>query len=113
MISITDKQKKIIESRGFMVVEFKLWCEKLTDAVHGLRDTWSAIIAFLQDKMLKAFESLNYLAERIEMELRPFTNQLCKVGSIEKPEFQFVRMLGTEYRCDYTRVTIYHCRNNC
>ena len=52
MISITDKQKKIIESRGFMVVEFK-------------------------------------------------------------PEFQFVRMLGTEYRCDYTRVTIYHCRNNC
>lgn len=113
MISITDKQKKIIESRGFMVVEFKLWCKKLTDAVHGLRDTWSAIIVFLQDKMLKAFDSLNYLAERIEMGLRPFINRLCKVGSIEKPEFQFVRMLGTEYRCDYTRVTIYHCRNNC
>lgn len=93
MISITDKQKKIIESRGFMVVEFKLWCKKLTDAVHGLRDMWSAIIVFLQDKMLKAFDSLNYLAERIEMELRPFIDRLCKVGSIEKPEFQFVRML--------------------
>lgn len=113
MISITEEQKKVIESQGFMVVEFKLWCKKLTDVVHRICDTWSAIIVFLQDKISKAFESINCLAERIEMELRPFINQLCELDSIEKPKFQFVRVLGTKYRCDYARVTIYHCRNNC
>ncbi len=117
MITITDEQKRMIESQGFMVVEFKLWCKKLQsvmeDAIHKLCDVYNAIILFLQDKMLKAFESINYLAERIKMGLRPFINQLSKVDSIEKPKFQFVRELGTKYRCDYACVTIYHCRNNC
>jgi hypothetical protein len=117
MITITDEQKRMIELQGFMVVEFKLWCKKLqsvmADAIHKLCDVYNAIILFLQDKMLNAFEGIKYLAERIEMESRPFTNQLCKEDDIEKPRFQFVRVLGTKYRCDYARVTIYHCRNNC
>ena len=113
MISITEEQKKVIESQGFMVVEFKLWCKKLTYAVHRIRDTWSAIIVFLKDKIFKAVESIGLFAERMVTKLGTFIDQQWDADGIEKPKFQFIRVLGTKYRCDYARVTIYHCRNNC
>lgn len=113
MISITEDQKKVIESQGFMVVEFKLWCRKLTDAVHRICDTWSTIIVFLQDKVSKAVESIGLLAGRMATKLRTFINQQWYADGIEKPKFQFIRVLGIKYRCDYARVIIYHCRNNC
>ena len=29
ILNVTNEQKHVIESQGFMVVEFKLWCRKL------------------------------------------------------------------------------------
>lgn len=29
ILNVSEEQKKIIESQGYMVVEFKLWCRKL------------------------------------------------------------------------------------
>lgn len=52
VLNVTEKQKKLIESQGYMVVEFKLWYRKLgemlIDYVRRWIDTWKAIILFLQ-----------------------------------------------------------------
>ena len=29
VLNVTEEQKKLIESQGYMVVEFKSWCKKL------------------------------------------------------------------------------------
>lgn len=113
MITITDKQKRMIESQGFMVVEFKLWCKKLqsvmADAIHRLSDVYNAIILFLQDKMLRAFESIHSLAERISMELKSCIDREHRAIA----NYPFIKKLGNKYKCNYVPVTIYHCRNNC
>lgn len=113
MIMITDEQKRMIESQGFMVVEFKLWCKKLqfvmADAIHRLYDVCNAVILFLQDKMLKAFESIHSLAERINMESKPCIYREHRA----RANYPFIKKLGNKYKCDYVSVTIYHCRNNC
>lgn len=115
MIAVTDEQKRVIESQGFMVIEFKLWCnKKLADVFHGIYDVWNSIKMFLQSKIFEAFnKAVKHLAERINTALKSCIQQICDLNSIEKPKFQFVRTLGTKYSFAYKRVTIYHCRNNC
>lgn len=80
VLNVTEEQKKVIESQGYMVVEFKLWCKKLTeqltDFAHILIDAWKAIVLFLQDMMLKAFDSMKSLADRIMEEYRPFIDTM-------------------------------------
>ena len=29
-LNVSEEQKKFIESQGYMVIEFKLWCRKLS-----------------------------------------------------------------------------------
>ena len=80
VLKVTEEQKKVIESQGYMVVEFKLWykklTEQLTDFAHRLIDAWQAIVLFLQDMMYKAFDSMKSLADRIMEEYRPFIDTM-------------------------------------
>ena len=114
IVTVTDEQKKVIESQGFTVIEFKMFCKKLADVFHGICDVWNSIKMFLQSKIFEVFNNtVRYFGEWIKTALRYCTQQICDLNSIEKPKYQFVKKLGTKYDFIYKRVTIYHCRNNC
>lgn len=117
-LNITEVQKEVIESQGFMVVEFKLWYRKLGEMLleyaQRIIDTRKAIVLFLQDKMLKAFESLANLAERISQELEScfklYDYNLCE----ERQKYPFIRSIGKEYRPNLNNKIVYHrCRDRC
>lgn len=122
VINVTEEQKKLIESQGYMVVEFKLWYKKLLDIVWecGIRiiDTWKAIISFLQEMAFKAFNNLKDLAERFALEFKPFSERLAEtledIDYSEKQKYPFVRSLGRKYKPNFSHRVIYHrCRDRC
>lgn len=51
ILNVTEEQKKLIESKGYMVVEFKAWYIKLgnmlIDYARRVIDAWEAIMLFL------------------------------------------------------------------
>lgn len=121
VINITEEQKKLIESQGYMVVEFKAWYKKLMELMQrfGERvvDAWNAIISFLQEMAFKAFDSLKDLAERFALDIEPYIDKLddnfCEDHS-EKQKHPFVRSIGRKYEVSHVNQVIYYrCRNNC
>ena len=118
ILNVTEEQKKLIESQGYMVVEFKLWFRKLgemlVDYVRRWIDTWKAIMLFLQEKIAKAVETLIDLSERLLMEFKPYVEQLELLNSKEHIEYEFVRSLCKTYRLNLSKKVIYHrCRDRC
>ena len=118
ILNVTEEQKKLIESQGYMVVEFKAWYRKLgnmlIDYARRVIDTWKAIMLFLQEKVLKAYESILDLSERLFVELKPYVEQLEHVNSKENVEYEFVRSLCKTYRLNLSKKVIYHrCRDRC
>ena len=118
VLNVTEEQKKVIESQGYMVVEFKLWFRKLgemlIDYVRRWIDTWKATILFLQEKMFKAFDTFEDLAERISMELKPYVERLDDVYCEERKKYPFIRSLGRKYQPNFNYKVIYHrCRDRC
>lgn len=115
--NVSEEQKKFIESQGHMVVEFKLWCRKLSKAIleyaTKVIDTWRAIILFLQEQTIKAFKHIKDLVERISNDLAPYMKQLEHVDR-EKEKYPFVRSLGRVHEVNVSRKVIYHrCRDRC
>lgn len=118
IITVTEEQKKLIESQGYMVVEFKAWYKKLIDFVweFGVRiiDTWKAIMSFLQEMVFKAFDSLKDLAERFALEIKSYVEQLEDIDFAEKQKYPFIRSLGRKYEPNFSNRVIYHrCRDRC
>lgn len=118
VLNVTEEQKKLLESQGYMVVEFKLWFRKLEnmliDYVRRWIDTWKTIALFLQEKIFKAFDTFKDLAERISMELKPYVERLKDVNRREHREYEFVRSLCKTYRLNLSKKVIYHrCRDRC
>lgn len=116
-INVSEDQKKIIESQGYMVVEFKLWYRKLGEMLleYAVKviDTWRAIILFLQEQAIKVFRSLKDFAERISNDLAPYMKQLER-ADCERKKYPFVRSLGRAYEANARRKVIYHrCRDRC
>ena len=60
ILNVTEEQKKLIESQGYMVVEFKAWFRKLgdymTEYVRGFNDMSEVILLFLEEKAHNAFD---------------------------------------------------------
>ncbi len=117
ILNVSEEQKKIIESQGYMVVEFKLWCRKLgkmiLEHIEKAIDTWRAIILFLQEQAIKVFRSLKDFAERISNDLAPYMKQLERADR-KKEKYPFVRSLGRAYEASVSRKVIYHrCRDRC
>ena len=118
IINVTEEQKKLIESQGCMVVEFKAWYKKmdelLAEYAKRMLDTWSAIITFLQGQVFKLFDSLKDLAERLALEFKPCIGRIEDIDFIEKPKYPFIRSIGIEYQPYFRNKVIYHrCRDRC
>ena len=118
IMNVTEEQKKLLESQGYMVVEFKLWIRKFGEMLidYAIRwiDTWKAIVLFLQEKIAKAVESLIDFSERLLAEFKPYVEQLEDVNRREHREYEFVRSLCKTYRLNLSKKVIYHrCRDRC
>lgn len=118
VLNVTEEQKKVIESQGYMVVEFKLWYRKLgemlIDYVRRWIDTWKAIILFLQEKIAKVVDTLVDFSERLFAEFKPYVEQLENVNRREHREYEFVRSLCNIYRLNLNKKVVYHrCRDRC
>ena len=116
VLNVTEEQKKLIESQGYMVVEFKLWFRKLgsmlIDYSRRWIDTWKAIVLFLQEKIAKAVETLIDLSERLLAEFN--VEQLEYANRREHREYEFVRSLCKTYRLNLSKKVVYHrCRDRC
>lgn len=117
VLNVSEEQKKFIESQGHMVVEFKLWCRKLSKAIleyaTKVIDTWRAIILFLQEQAIKAFKHIKDFVEQISNELEPYMSSLDYMDC-EKKKYPFVRSLGRVHEVNVSRKVIYHkCRDRC
>ena len=118
ILNVTEEQKKLLESQGYMVVEFKLWFRKLgsmlIDYARRVIDTWKAIILFLQEKIAKAVDTLVDFSERLLAEFKPYVEQLEDVNRMEHREYEFVRSLCKTYRLNLSKKVVYHrCRDRC
>ena len=118
VLNVTEEQKKVIESQGYMVVEFKLWYRKLgemlLDYARRIIDTWRAIISFLQEMAFKAFDTLKDLVERFSLECKQLSERLEDIDYSEKQKYPFVRSLGRKYKPNFSHRVIYHrCRDRC
>lgn len=118
IINVTEEQKKVIESQGYMVVEFKAWYKKLNELlveyVKRMIDTWSAIITFLQEMVFKSFDSLKDLVERFALEFKPYIERYEDIDYAEKKNYPFIRSIGKAYRPNFGSKVIYHrCRDRC
>ena len=118
ILNVTEEQKKLIESQGYMVVEFKLWYRKLgemlIDYVRRLIDTCKAIVLFLQEKIAKAVDTLADFSERLFAEFKPYVEQLEYVNRREHREYEFVRSLCNTYRLNLSKKVVYHrCSDRC
>ena len=117
ILNVTNEQKKLIESQGFMVVEFKLWYRKLGEMIleYAVKviDTWKAIVLFIQEQAIKAFKHIKDFMEQLSNELEPYMNSLDYMNC-EKKKYLFVRSLGRTYEANVRRKVIYHrCRDRC
>lgn len=117
ILNISEEQKKIIESQGYMVVEFKLWYRKLGEMLFEYAvkviDTWRAIILFLQECEIKAFKHIKDFIQQISNDLAPYMKQL-EYADREKEKYPFVRSIGRTYGANVSRKVIYHrCRDRC
>lgn len=117
MLNITEDQKKVIESQGYMVVEFKLWCRKLGKMIleyaEKAIDNWKAIFLFIQEQAIKAFKHIKDFAEQLSNELESYMSSLDYMDC-EKKKYLFVRSIGRTYRANVSRKVVYHrCRDRC
>ena len=118
ILNVTEEQKKLLESQGYMVVEFKLWYRKLgemlIDYVRRWIDTWKAIVLFLQEKIAKAVDTLICFSERLLAEFKPYVEQLELLNSKEHIEYEFVRSLCKTYRLNLSKKVVYNrCSDRC
>lgn len=117
ILNVTNEQKKLIESQGFMVVEFKLWYRKLGEMIleYAVKviDTWKAIVLFIQEQAIKAFKHIKDFVEQLSNELEPYMNSLDYMDC-EKKKYLFVRSLGRAYEANVRGKVIYHrCGDRC
>lgn len=116
-LNVSEEQKNVIESQGYMVVEFKLWCRKLGEMLleYAVKviDTWKAIVLFIQEQAIKAFKHIKDFVEQLLNELESYMNSLDYMDC-EKKKYLFVRSLGRAYEANARRKVFYHrCRDRC
>ena len=110
---MTNEQKKVIESQDFMVVEFKLWYQKLGEIISKV-DTWKAIMMFIQEKMNSVFDTLKDFADKIKPYIEELQEFEYEDEYEERPKYPFVRSIGKEYRPNFNNKVVYHrCRDRC
>lgn len=122
IVNVTEQQKKVIESQGYMVVEFKAWAKKVIELLSEwskqVVDVLRLIIGFFQEMALKCVEKLrefNFsLIEKWEPVARYLDEQEIVLDYDFREKYPFVRSLGRLYRPNFGNRVIYHrCRDRC
>lgn len=119
ILNITEQQKNVIESQGYMVIQFKVWVKNFLDwfgeRLKTAINTWNMILAYLKHMAFKVTESL----QEVGLQIKEVTRKLFKPEEIDfyiepRPKYEFVRNIGRKYEVRYTQPVIYwRCRNNC
>ena len=122
IINITEEQKKIIESQGYMVIEFKLWVNKSMPLIHRFgfgnkMDTYRLLMTFFSCKFtIGITKKLEEIGVWLTDTLKPLLDEFSLDDSYieSKDKYPFIRSLGRKYEMRYRKPVIYHrCRNNC
>lgn len=123
ILNITEQQKKVIESRGYMVIQFKAWVKRFFEWFNKwssqVIDTWKLIISFLKQKVRECSLALHEFAICIKEKLEPLIelmNSINKERADYEPrrKYPFVRSIGRKYELRYRQAVYLHrCRNNC
>lgn len=114
VISITQEQKEIIESRGLMVVQVKLWLQQAAHLVQKQKKvqmylkTVSEVLRCLCTKVQSVFESLTRALNTHSVDAQSILTSMMPCE-----RYKIVKRLGLDYRVYFCRKGVYHCRNNC
>lgn len=116
ILNVTNEQKKLIESQGYMVVEFKLWLKRFVE-LYGesfirVSNEFRLICVFLNRMAIKS--SLEQLKEKFQEISESFSDFSKVILFDETPKYPFVRELGNKnYRCFVQRKKIRRARSCC
>lgn len=112
VISFTQEQKEIIESRGLMVVQVKLWLQQAAHLAQGkvqmYLKTVRETLHCLCKKAQSIFESLARALNTHSVDTRSILASM-----MPRERYKIVKRLGLDYRVYFSRKGVYHCRNNC
>ena len=120
VINVTEKQKKVIESQGYMVIEFKACVKKMLEWFRKwsgvVLDIWNMILDFLEQ--MKILRHCEKVVKEFAVCLEPLVKLIdnLKIDCFEEPKvkYPFVRSIGRVYRPNVGREVIYHrCRDRC
>ena len=121
VINVTEQQKNVIESQGYMVVEFKAWAKRFFEWSNKRQiiDTWNLVMNFLVQKAREAALNLAEVFADIKEKLEPMIEVLDDLGKERfdyepRRKYLFVRSLGRKYKPNFSYRVIYHrCRDRC
>ena len=112
VISITQEQKEIIESRGLMVVQVKLWLRKAT---HLVQEKVQMYLKTVRDTLRCLCEKVKSACDALARALNTHSvdMQSMLASMMPRERYKIVKRLGLDYRVYFCRKDVYHCRNNC
>lgn len=117
ILNVTEEQKQLIESQGYMVVQLKKWCRDiepiLKQCIDKFVDSFNLIFTFLQDMYLKVCQCVEPLVE-FGIEVIDEFKLNDEFYDIETVKFPFIRSIGCKYEPNISNRVIYHrCRDRC
>lgn len=120
IINVTEQQKKVIESQGYMVIEFKAWAKKMLEWFRKwsevVLDTWNMILGFLEQIEISRHcaKTVKEFAVCLEPLVELIDNLKNDCFDEPKVKYPFVRSIGRTYRPNVSCRVIYHrCRDRC
>lgn len=120
VINVTEQQKKVIESQGYMVIEFKAWVEKMLEWFRKwsgvVLDIWNMILDFLEQmKILRHCEkAVKEFAVCLELLVKPIDNLKIDCFKEPKVKYPFIRSIGMKCQPNFSNKVVYHrCRDRC
>lgn len=124
LLNVTEEQKKIIESQGYMVVEFKKFAihsiELFKNTGFGNIDSTRLVLSFLEYIAFEKICSVSlekygiFLKETFEECYKMLETFKDIVLVVQKQKYGFVRSIGKKYEPMYRSKVIYHrCRDRC
>ena len=108
-MTITEEQKKLIESTGHYVIEFKLWFKKAKSVMIDIMD---AIAQWIVGVIKCVVRIVTDVADSIcgcILDMVKNTDKYVKITN--KYPKRDIKVPKLRYYISYK--TIYHCRNNC
>lgn len=115
ILNVTEGQKQLIESQGYMVIQFKKWYRDvepiITTFCNRIVDTVNLIITFLQDMAFKIAQAIEPVI-KFGIEVMEKFKDDDDFYEIETVKYPFIRSIGHKYEPRYNNKVIYHrCRD--